>query len=60
MPNSPAGGIIPITNLGAGILIQNPSTLPLGFALSLDNFRTDCMCRLIWRQRDFLGVAFAG
>jgi hypothetical protein len=32
--------------------------VPLDFALSFDNFRTVRMCRLIWRQGDFLGVAF--
>jgi hypothetical protein len=48
-----------ITNLGAGIRIeQDLKIVPLDFALSFDNFRTIRMCRLIWRQGDFLGVAF--
>jgi hypothetical protein len=47
-----------VTNLGAGIRAQDLNVLPLNFALSFDNFRTVRMCRLIWRQGDFLGVAF--
>jgi hypothetical protein len=48
-----------ITNLGAGIRTeQDLKIVPLDFALSFDNFRTVRMCRLIWRQGDFLGVAF--
>jgi hypothetical protein len=46
------------TNVGAGIRAQDLKILPLSFALSFDNFRTVRMCRLIWRQGDFLGVAF--
>jgi hypothetical protein len=48
-----------VTNLGAGIRSQNLRIMPLEFALSFDNFRTVRMCHLIWRQGDFLGVAFA-
>ena len=48
-----------VTNLGAGIRIeQNLKIVPLDFALSFDNFRTIRMCRLVWRQGDFLGVVF--
>jgi hypothetical protein len=48
-----------ITNLGAGIRVeQDLKIMPSVFALSFDNFRTVRMCRLIWRQGDFLGVAF--
>jgi hypothetical protein len=47
-----------VTNLGAGIRGQGLKVLPLDFALSFDNFRTVRMCQLIWRQGDFLGVAF--
>jgi hypothetical protein len=47
-----------VTNLGAGIRAQNLQIIPLNFALSFDNFRTVRMCRLIWRQAEFLGVSF--
>ena len=47
-----------VTNLGAGVRTQDLKIVPLDFALSFDNFRTVRMCRLIWRQGDFLGVAF--
>jgi hypothetical protein len=47
-----------VTNLGAGIRGQGLKVLPLDFALSFDNFLTVRMCQLIWRQGDFLGVAF--
>jgi hypothetical protein len=48
-----------ITNLGAGIRIaQDLKIVPLDFALSFDHFRTIRMCRLVWRQDDFLGVVF--
>ena len=47
-----------VTNLGAGICAQSLAAVPLDFELSFDNFRTARMCRLIWRQGEFLGVAF--
>jgi hypothetical protein len=47
-----------VTNLGAGLRARDLKIVPLDFALSFDNFRTVRMCRLIWRQSDFLGLAF--
>jgi hypothetical protein len=47
-----------ITNVGAGIRTQDLPVLPLSFELSFDNFRTVRKCRLIWRDGDFVGVAF--
>jgi hypothetical protein len=47
-----------VTNAGAGIRAKNLRIMPLDFALSFDAFRTLRMCRLIWREGDFLGVAF--
>ena len=47
-----------ITNLGAGIRTQDLPALPLNFELSFDNFRTARKCQLIWRDGDFVGVAF--
>jgi hypothetical protein len=32
--------------------------LPLDFALSFDGVRTVRKCRLVWRQEEFIGVAF--
>jgi hypothetical protein len=47
-----------VTNAGAGIRSQNCQLIPIEFAMSFDNFRTTRGCRLIWRDGDFLGVAF--
>ena len=47
-----------VTNAGAGIRMQDLPALPLKFELSFDKFRTARNCRLVWRQRDFAGVAF--
>ena len=51
-------GVTDITNIGAGIRTQDLAALPLNFELSLDNFHTIRKCRLIWRDGDFVGVAF--
>jgi hypothetical protein len=51
-------GVTDITNVGAGIRTQDLPALPLNFELSFDNFRTVRKCRLIWRNGDFVGVAF--
>ena len=47
-----------ITNSGAGIELRDLNLLPLNFELTFDNFHTIRECRLIWRQGDFVGVAF--
>ena len=47
-----------VTNVGAGIRMHELPMLPLSFKLSFDNFRTARACRLIWRDGDFIGVAF--
>ena len=47
-----------VTNRGAGIRAHDLKVVPVNFALSFDNFRTVRMCRLIWRQGEFLGLAF--
>ena len=47
-----------VTNVGAGIRIQDLPALPLNFELSFDNFRTARKCLLIWRDGDSVGVAF--
>jgi hypothetical protein len=47
-----------LTHRGAGIYAPGLKVVPLDLALSFDNFRTVRRCRLIWRHRDFLGVAF--
>ena len=48
-----------VTNWGAGIRLEQLSVLPVDFYLSFDKFRTARTCRLIWREGDFTGVAFA-
>jgi hypothetical protein len=47
-----------VTNSGAGIELHALNLLPLDFELSFDNFHTVRECRVIWRQGDFVGVAF--
>jgi hypothetical protein len=47
-----------VTNVGAGIRTQDLPLLPLNFELSFDNFRTARKCRLIWREGDYIGIAF--
>ena len=47
-----------ITNHGAGIEVHGLNLLPLNFELTFDNFHTVRECRVIWRQGDFVGVAF--
>jgi hypothetical protein len=51
-------GVTDVTSAGAGIRTQDLAILPLNFELSFDDFRTIRKCRLIWRDGDFLGVAF--
>jgi len=50
--------VLDITNVGAGICAPHLLVLPLNFDLSVDNFRTIRTCRLIWRDGDYIGVAF--
>jgi hypothetical protein len=47
-----------VTNSGAGVRLEQLSVLPVEFDLSFDNFRTVRECRLVWRDADFVGVAF--
>ena len=47
-----------VTNEGAGIELHSPNMLPQDFELSFDNFHNVRECRVIWRQGDFVGVAF--
>jgi hypothetical protein len=51
-------GVLDITNSGARLRTQGLALLPLNFDLSFDSFRTIRKCRLVWRESDFLGVAF--
>jgi hypothetical protein len=51
-------GITGITNVGACIRTQELAVVPLSFELSFENFRTGRKCRFVWRDGDFLGVAF--
>jgi hypothetical protein len=47
-----------VTNQGAGLRLNGLSIVPSEFGISFDNFRTMRRCRLIWRDGDFVGVAF--
>ena len=53
-----ACGVRDISYVGVCIRTQRLNILPLNFGLSFDNFQTVRMCRLIWRDRDFVGAAF--
>ena len=50
--------VIDISHGGAKLRTHNLSVLPNTFELTFDNFLTIRQCRLIWRDSDFLGVAF--
>jgi hypothetical protein len=47
-----------VTNHGAGVLLNGLNIVPSELGISFDNFRTTRRCRLIWRDGDFVGVAF--
>jgi hypothetical protein len=47
-----------LTNLGASLRLNGLNIVPSEFGTSFDNFRTMRCCRLIWRDSDFVGVAF--
>jgi hypothetical protein len=47
-----------VTNHGAGLRLNVLSIVPSEFGISFDNFRTMRRCRLVWRDGDFVGVAF--
>jgi hypothetical protein len=47
-----------VTNVGAGILLYGLNIVPSEFGISFDNFLTMRACRMIWRNGDFVGVAF--
>jgi hypothetical protein len=47
-----------VTNFGAGLRLNRVNVLPSEFGISFDRFRTMRLCRLIWRDGDFLGVDF--
>jgi hypothetical protein len=51
--------VLDVTDRGARIGARDLYIIPLDFELSFDGFRTARNCQLIWRQNDFLGVAFA-
>jgi hypothetical protein len=47
-----------VTNHGAGLRLNGLNILSSEFGISFDNFRTTRLCRLIWRDGDFVGAAF--
>jgi hypothetical protein len=48
-----------ITELGAGIRLEQLPLLPINFLMSFDQFEKNVRaCRLTWRDGDFAGVAF--
>ncbi len=53
-----ACGVHDVTNAGARIRLNGLNILPPEFDLSFDNLHTVRKCRLIWRDGDFVGIAF--
>jgi hypothetical protein len=53
-----ACGVYDVTNAGARIRLNGLNILPLNFDLSFDNLHTVRKCRLVWREGDFVGIAF--
>jgi len=51
-------GVRDLSNEGAGLRLNRFPLLPNEFNLSVDGFHTTLVCRLIWRDGDFAGVAF--
>jgi hypothetical protein len=47
-----------VTNHGAGLRLNGLNLLPFEFGISFDNFHTMRLCRLVWRDGDFVGAAF--
>jgi hypothetical protein len=52
-------GIRDMNAKGVGLRLNGLPLLPSEFKISLDGFRTTLVCRLIWRDGDFAGAAFA-
>jgi hypothetical protein len=50
--------VVDISNGGARLQTHDLAVLPSKFELTCDNFLTIRWCRLIWRDGDFLGIAF--
>jgi methyl-accepting chemotaxis protein len=47
-----------ITNSGARLHLADPNRLSSTFSLTFDNFRSERVCRVIWRAVDTVGVQF--
>jgi hypothetical protein len=47
-----------LTNLGASVHVPSTIGIPDVFALSFDFGRSSRGCRVIWRTKDKIGVAF--
>jgi hypothetical protein len=47
-----------VTNNGAGLRLNGLNILPFEFGISFDKFHTMRLCRLVWRDGDFVGATF--
>jgi hypothetical protein len=47
-----------VTNQGAGLNLNGLNIVPSEFGISFYRFRTMRLCRLTWRDGDFVGVAW--
>jgi hypothetical protein len=47
-----------VTNHGAGLRLNGLNIIPSEFGISFDDFCTMRLCRLVWRDGDFVGLVF--
>jgi len=47
-----------ISDHGAGLRLNGLNIIPSEFGVSFDDFCTMRVCRLVWRDGDFVGVVF--
>lgn len=58
LPASYSCGVRDLSGVGAGLRLNGIILLPVDFSVSLDGFRRNIFCHLIWRDGDFAGVSF--
>jgi hypothetical protein len=47
-----------ISDYGAGLRLEGLNIIPSEFGISFDDLCTMRLCRLVWRDGDFVGVVF--
>lgn len=59
LKNAHACAVRDLSSCGAGLRLNRLPLLPDEFNPSFDGFRVALICRLIWRDGDFAGIAFS-